>query len=346
MVKKFDVVIGNPPYQEEPIGGAGHAMPIYHRFIEAAFDVGAKAVLITPARFLFNAGYTPKEWDRKMLNDPHLCVASYAPNSNELFPGTDIRGGIVVTYRDDSRAVGPIGTFAKHDELERIVRKVTNQGGASLTDLGITNDRVYRYTQALHDANPQAFRQMSSGNEYKIDSKAFTRLPTIFQKDPPLEEEAFVRVLGLGETKMREFRWIRSEFIAGPENLHGFKVAIPAANGSGHLGEALSTPLVLCPRVATTATFVTMGCFDTQAEAGACLAYVKTKFARVLLGVLKITQHNPARVWRYVPIQDFTGESDIDWTKSISEIDQQLYAKYKLDADEIAFIETQAKPMS
>jgi hypothetical protein len=99
------------------------------------------------------------------------------------------------------------------------------------------------------------------------------------------------------------------------------------------------------PNVAATQTFLTIGNFVEESEAEACLRYVKSKFARTMLGVLKITQHNPAKVWEYVPLQDFTGGSDIDWSKSIPEIDQQLYAKYKLDADEITFIESHVKPM-
>ena len=65
-----------------------------------------------------------------------------------------------------------------------------------------------------------------------------------------------------------------------------------------------------------------------------------------MLGVLKITQDNPAKVWKYVPLQDFSSTSDIDWSKPISDIDRQLYAKYKLDAHEIDFIEARIKPMS
>ena len=83
----------------------------------------------------------------------------------------------------------------------------------------------------------------------------------------------------------------------------------------------------------------------TEAEAQACLKYVKSKFARAMLGVLKVTQHNPRSTWKFVPAQDFTSASDIDWTKTIPEIDAQLYAKYGLDPEEIAFIEAKVKPM-
>ena len=76
------------------------------------------------------------------------------------------------------------------------------------------------------------------------------------------------------------------------------------------------------------------------------MKYVKTKYARVMLGVLKATQHNPASTWKYVPLQDFTPSSDIDWNKSIHEIDLQLYKKYGLDQHEIDFIETNVKEMN
>ncbi len=346
MAKKFDVVIGNPPYQEESKGDATNQMPIYHHFIDAAYEVGEKAVLITPARFLFDAGYTPKAWNKKMLDDVHLSAPIYAPNSDKLFPGTDIKGGVVVTYRDPSKSFGPIGTFTKHPELNDVLHRVTARGPKPLTEIGITNVRVYRYTQAMHDAKSELRDLMSSGNQFKLDSRAFSRLASVFLSEEPRDGAAYVRVLGLDENKKRAMRWIRSDFITGPEALHKFKVALPKANGSGSFGEALAPPVILEPETAVTGTFITIGAFDTSVEAQACLKYLKSKFSRAMLGILKVTQDNLARVWRHVPLQDFTAKSEIDWTKSASEIDQQLYAKYKLSAADIAFIETHVKPMA
>lgn len=99
------------------------------------------------------------------------------------------------------------------------------------------------------------------------------------------------------------------------------------------------------PHLGATQTFLTIGAFDTKAEAEACLKYVKTKFARTMLGILKVTQHNPKDTWQYVPMQDFTAASDIDWSQSVAAIDQQLYRKYALSQEEIAFIEKMIKPM-
>lgn len=343
MGKKFDVVIGNPPYQEEAQGDATHAMPIYDKFMDAAYEVAKKAVLITPARFLFNAGYTPKAWNHRMLSDRRLSVAQYVPNSDELFPGTDIKGGIAVTYWDETRDNEPIDTFSSFPELNSVLHKVNGAHGQSLATV-ITSSRSYAYTDRMHADNPDAAGSMAKGEHHKVNTRTFELLPFLYSDTIPDITNAYVRVLGLIKNR-RYTRWIRKEYIAGPKNFDKFKVTLPAANGSGNLGEALSSPEVIGPEVAVTQTFITIGGFDDEAHAQACLKYVKTKFARAMLGILKITQHNPAKVWKHVPLQDFTEASDIDWTKSMSEIDQQLYAKYNLDAAETEFIESRVKPM-
>src|SRR5690606_33575408 len=158
--------------------------------------VAKKAVLITPARFLFNAGYTNKDWNAKMLADPHLSVAHYAPNSDELFPGTDIKAGVVVTYRDSARSGEPIGTFTKYPELNSILHKVSGHGSGSLTKLEITNDRQYRFTDLMHTDHPQARALMSSGNPYKPDAKTFSRLPFLWHTSRPNDGHEYIHVLG------------------------------------------------------------------------------------------------------------------------------------------------------
>lgn len=344
MRKKFDVVIGNPPYQEEAQGGGTRDTPVYHLFMDAAYDVGKKTVLITPARFLFNAGFTPKAWNEMMLADKHLAVSHYVANSNDLFPGTDIKGGIAVTYRDEDHDGESIGTFTKYTELNDILHMVAESGVVSLESVGITSSRTYRYTEKLYEDHPEARALRPEGNAALVNTNTFEQFSFLYHADRPADGHDYVQVLGLIKNK-RMTRWIRSEYITGPESFGAYKVAVSKANGSGNFGEVLSFPHVLGPNVAVTQTFITIGSFDDQSEADACLKYVKTKFARALLGVLKITQDNPAKVWKYVPLQNFTSASDIDWAKPIPEIDQQLYAKCDLDSDEIAFIEVKVKPM-
>lgn len=120
---------------------------------------------------------------------------------------------------------------------------------------------------------------------------------------------------------------------------------LPKSNGSGAIGEVLSTPLIGEPLIGYTQTFISIGAFTNVYEAQNAFKYIKGKFSRAMLGILKITQDNNKETWRMVPIQDFTTTSDIDWSKSIAEIDRQLYAKYGLDENEINFIETKVKEM-
>jgi hypothetical protein len=348
MSKKFDVVIGNPPYQEEAQGEGTRDTPIYHLFMDAAYEVAHKAVLITPARFLFNAGFTPKAWNEKMLADPHLTVAHYVSNSDDLFPGTFINGGIAITYRDESIEVEPIGTFTSFPELNSILHKVVESGIVSM-ESEVTSSRSYRHTTKLYEDNPDARTLRPAGNEGLVSTNAFDQFSFLYHADRPEDGVPYVRVLGLLDRE-RAYRWIRSDYITGPESFKKFKVVAPASRGHlGTLGNepalVIGEPLLGEPDTAVTQTFITIGSFDAESEAAACLRYVKSKFARTLLGVLKITQHNPAKAWKYVPVQDFTGASDVDWEKPVPEIDLQLYAKYGLDPGEIAFIEAKIKPM-
>lgn len=349
MDKKFDVVIGNPPYQEEAQGEGTRDTPVYHLFMDAAYQVGQKVVLITPARFLFNAGFTPKAWNEKMLADQHLSVAHYEADSKRLFPGLNdpIKGGIAVTYRDSESTIGPIGSFAKHPELSMILSKVDAAGGPPLEEAGITSSRSYRYTSKLYEDHPDALALRPEGNAALVSTNAFNQFSFLYAKEKQATDD-YVQILGVIKNR-RHYRWIRSEYITGPESFDKFKVAVPAANGSGSttdfFGVALNNPVVLGPGVGVTQTFLTIGSFESEGEARACLKYVCTKFARAMLGVLKATQHNPASTWKHVPLQDFTPQSDIDWSKPIPQIDQQLYSKYGLDTDEIAFIEANVKPM-
>ena len=143
----------------------------------------------------------------------------------------------------------------------------------------------------------------------------------------------------------RTYRFIDEKYLVLPENYNKFKVFLPESNGSGAIGEVLSTPLVGEPLVGHTQTFISFGAFDNREEAENLLKYIKSKFARTMLGTLKITQHNKAPTWENVPLQNFTNNSDIDWSQSIAQIDRQLYNKYGLNEKEIAFIEEKVRAM-
>lgn len=343
-MKKFYGVIGNPPYQEQTTGTSDK--PIYNYFMDESYSVGLKVELITPARFLFNAGKTPKEWNRKMLSDPCFRVLSYTQASGAVFPNTDIKGGVAISYRDESKVYGAIETFTAFEELNTVFRKVSNDSRfSSFSSIVYTSD-AYCFTKAFHSDYPSVKERLSVGHEDDLVTHIIDTASEAFQEERPDESEGYVQIYGRAKGNRGSFYIKAAYIIARVANFEKWKVLLPKSNGSGALGETLSTPLIGQPLIGHTQTFISIGCFETEPEAEACLKYVQTKFARALLGVLKITQHNPSSTWKYVPLQNFTSTSNIDWSKSIPEIDQQLYAKYGLDEKEIAFIESHVKEMS
>ncbi|MBQ4404192.1 MAG: Eco57I restriction-modification methylase domain-containing protein [Selenomonadaceae bacterium] len=334
-MKKFDYVISNPPYNEETADTSDN--PIYHYFMEASKKISDKAVFITPARFLFNAGKTPKDFNRRMLNDPHFKVLDYAPDPRKYFRGVDIKGGVAVTLRDDTKNFGTIGTFIPFPELKSIHDEicVDDKNFRSLSKI-IYPPESFHFSEKFHADNPNAAKLLSSGHADDLTTNIFDKLKKYFFDDKPSDGYDYIQILGL--TKMRRaFKWIRRDYIRNDTNLDKYKIFLPKSNGSGNLYEVLSTPLV-----GATQTFISVGAFDTRAEAEACLAYIKSKFCRAMLGILKVTQHNPPQTWAKVPLQDFTADSDIDWSGNV---DAQLYCKYNLTETEIAFIERHVKAM-
>jgi len=343
---KFDVVIGNPPYQEESTGEGTQAPPIYHKFMEEAYKIANRVSFITPARFLYNAGATPKAWNMKMLEDEHLKVEFYEQDSSKVFANTDIKGGVAVTYRDSSCKFGAIGTFTTYPELNSILSKVKmiNVDNSSFSSI-VSGQEIYKYTEKLHEDYPEAEGRLSKNHKYDIKTSAFDRLNFIFLDNEPDDGYSYIRFLGY-QNNNRVYKWIRRDYISAHDSLEKYKVFIAKASGSGVFGEALSSPLIGSPLIASTQTFLAIGAFDSSDEANAVLKYICTRFVRSLLGVLKVTQHITSPKWKYVPLQDFTPASDIDWTKSVSDIDRQLYKKYGLDETEIEFVETRVKEMA
>lgn len=340
---KFDVVIGNPPYQEETIGeNSTFAPPIYHKFMDLSYEVADKAVLITPARFLFNAGSTPKAWNKKMLEDEYLKVIYFEQNSANIFPNTDIKGGVAVTFRDANVNFGAIETFTAFDALNNILHKVAPLTKATLDSI-ISGRGVYKLSEKALIDHPEIEDIQSKGHKFDVGSGAFKILSDILYFDKK-QSDNDVQILGL-ENLNRTYRWINQDYLNPPESFRKYKVFFPQANGSGAIGEVISTPLIGAPLIGATETFLSIGGFETKEEAEACLKYIKTKFARAMLGVLKITQATTRDKWAKVPLQDFTSNSDIDWSQSIAELDAQLYRKYGLSQEEIDFIESKVKEM-
>lgn len=340
---KFDFCIGNPPYQNELTGDSNTATPVYNSFMDAAYGVADKTMLITPARFLFNAGYTPKDWNEKMLNDEHLKVVSYMPNSAEAFQNVDIKGGVAITYHDTKKQFGAIRIFTQYPEMNTILKKVINSDGfQNMTDIIVTSF-AYHFTKTLYVENPNLVGRASKGHDYDIQSNAFSVFKEVFYDSKP-DDDDYIRILGRDGAR-RCFKFIKRRYVTKVSNLDACKVFYAKATGAGRFGETLPDAVIGEAGDGATVTFISLGCFKTTEEAVNCVKYTKTKFARSLLNVLKVTQDNTPGKWKYVPLQDFTASSEFDWSAPVKEIDGQLYKKYGLSDEEIAFVEANVEEM-
>lgn len=334
---KFNAVVSNPPYQ---VGV--NKEPLYHHFISIGMEIGDLGTLIHPGRFLFNAGKTPKAWNQKMLNDEHFKVVKYWKKSDEVFDAVDIKGGVAVTMWDKQNVIGPIGTFVLHDELRTIQEKVESLGEESFSKLVYSRD-LYQLTELFYKENPELEGRQSKGHRFDLGTTAFSLFPEVFSDEKPAGD-GYALVVGR-ENDTRIAKWIKKEYLKLPDNFESYKVVVPKSNGSGHFGESLSSPFVAAQFHAQNTTFLSIGKFDSIFEAEACLKYIKTKFVRCMLGILKVTQDNPKSVWSKVPLQNFTQQSGINWDLSIPELDAALYQKYNLTQDEIDFIESNVSAM-
>ena len=345
-IMKFDFVIGNPPYQGETIGeNKAFAPAIYDKFMNESYKVADKVELIHPARFLFDAGNTPKQWNKMMLSDPHFKILFYENDSKKVFPNTDIKGGVVISYHDKAEEYGAIGIFTPYMELNTVIHKINKISNfTSMISIMVTS-YAYHLLDKLYEDHPELKGHMSSGHDYDFKSNIFDRLPEVFFSDKPDDGKEYIEIVGrLNDQRINKF--IRRDYVNNVVNLDKYKVFMSRAIGRGDLGEAITGTFVAEPGVGATETFVSAGAFDTKIEAENLEKYIKSKFSRFLLAARKVTQTMSPGKWEFVPLQDFTSHSDIDWTQSIHNIDQQLYKKYGLDDQEIAFIESHVKEMA
>ena len=244
--KLFDYVIGNPPYNED-FGKSGdngkYAKPIYHRFMDAAYSIAPKVEMIHPARFLFNAGSTPKEWNEKMLNSSQFKVLEYEADSARVFSNTDIKGGVVISYFDRTASYKPIGTFTTFQELNSILKKVKSLSDTFVSSI-VSGRGIYKLSDKALKEHPEIIDIQSKGHKKDVGPGALNKLEHIvFFDNLPNDDNKYVQFLGLKGGK-RSYCWTREDYQDVPDSFYKYKIFIPKANGSGALGEVLSTPLI------------------------------------------------------------------------------------------------------
>ena len=341
-MRHWDVAIGNPPYQNDMNNDNKlYAEPVYNIFMEAAYSCCNIVELITPARFLFNAGQTPKAWNEKMLHDPHFKVLYYEADANKVFSNVGIAGGVAISYRDIQKDFGEIGIFIPFNELNSVGKKVLSRKDFQGIDQIIYKQNKFDL-HVLYSDHPE-YKQIigSDGKDKRLRSNTFKKLDIFSEK---MTEKGQIPIYGV-DVNRKTIRYIPKKYLEQPhENLDKWKVLQPSASGFETLGQ-IGMPFVVGPNTGFTQTYISFGAFDDESEAQSCMKYIKSKFCRAMLGTLKVTQDAKADKWINVPLQDFSDKSDIDWSVSIPDIDKQLYKKYGLSQEEIDFIETHVKEM-
>ena len=182
---KFDVVIGNPPYQDETSGDNDKfAAPIYNYFMDLSYKLADTVILITPGRFLFRAGSTPNKWNERMLNDPHLKVVKYIQNSANIFPHTDIKGGVVISLWDKNKDFGAIGTFTAFPELKNIMNRVNSVNKMKLSRIIYTQNK-FNLGQLYEDFPQYKDIIGSNGMDKRFRNNIFDKVNLNYSPETP-----------------------------------------------------------------------------------------------------------------------------------------------------------------
>lgn len=347
----FDYAVGNPPYQKE-VDNA-HKISIYHEYYINTENFADNYALISPARFLHNNGYTPKEWNTYMLNSPQVSIIDYYADSTQVFPTVSVMGGIVIVGYHKHAKHTPITTFTANKTINNILYKIlpyiTDNG--SLKDIYYTQtklflDRVYKDYPRIH-----SLRNKTNINDKRMPSDAFIVFKDMLVDS--VDKKHTYRILGRLD-KQRTYKYLSDYYVDNADKYatpyNKYKVFIPEANGSPLISSHKQTivigkPVVGLPMDGCTMTFRTLGSFTDKQSADNLCKYLHTKFARFTIGIGKNTQHIKPEVFRFVPLVDFSNNDIIDWSLSIKNIDKQLYALFTLSTKEIEYIENSVKTM-
>ena len=323
---KFDVIIGNPPYQlNDGSGGNGtSATPIYHKFIQQAIKMNPKYLtMIVPSRW-FSGGKGLDEFREEMLNDVRICEIHDFLEASDCFPNVQIKGGVNYFLWDSSHEGNCRVYMHRGDSITSLMERPL---------LEQHSDYFIRYNEAieiLHKVQKKKeallINQVSSSKPFGMRSNFddFTPSPT------PNSNIALYRYGEMG--------YISNEQILRNHDLvPKYKVLVSKA-GSGSdtfPHQILGKPIITTPNSACTETYIVVGAYDNEEVAKNLASYISTRFFRFMVSLIKNTQNAPKRVYAFVPMQDFTQE----WS------DEKLYAKYDITEEEIAFIESMIRPM-
>ena len=376
---KFDYCIGNPPYQ-----GDNHKQ-LYPDFYLSAQDVADNVEMIFPIGWQEpkNALNLQKMNTKEVKEDRQIVKIDNRQNAFPNVQGAEWTNIILwkrdydnglngeqMIYTNGENPEQKKLVYDKSDllsnmsvELQSIISHFVKDEKCNLPSIMCSGRSVLKFNdkflqdfpdspairlKAIQEKQPHTTK-LGPNEEYELKTSTFEVLDSVFLNTEPNNKNEYYKLYGSYHNK-RTARWIHKSYMncrnKNRNNIGYYKVLIAKAASAGDFGAKLSDTIIACPDESCTPTFYGIGFFQTLNEAENCTKYIKTKLFRALLGVLKTTRDNPAPVFAYIPIQDFTSNSDIDWNQSIADIDKQLYQKYGLSDGEINFIETNVKEMN
>lgn len=328
---KFNAIVGNPPYQIMDGGTKSSATPIYNSFVDMVKKLDSQySSLIIPARW-YGGGKGLDQFRDNMLEDRHIIKLHDFIHSEDCFPTVEIKGGLCYFLRDQAQEA-PCHIFTHNQNIiEQKPRYLKIEG----CDVHI------RFEEALDILSKVNNKRISSFDSYVSTQKPFGLRTFVHGKNKPFSNcVTLYENGGIGYIS-------RNDVEKNDALIDKYKIFISRAYnaGDGFPHQIIGKPIIGEPASCCTETYILIGPYE---EKDICLnveKYIRSKFLRFMVMLKKSSQQIPSTVFTLVPNQDFTAQSDIDWSKSIPEIDQQLYAKYNLSEDEINFIEKMIKPM-
>jgi site-specific DNA-methyltransferase (adenine-specific) len=332
---KFDVIVGNPPYQLNDEGAFASASPLYHLFVKQAKKLNPRYLtMIIPARW-YAGGKGLDDFRNEMLNDSRLRILHDYPLATDVFPGLRIAGGVCYFLWDRDNK-GNCHVYSHQGD------KIVSDMDRPLLENG--TDTFIRYNEAIPILRKVLLKKEKSFSEIVSPRKPFG-LTSDFLKDPkkynfpktsdrPIKDG--ITIYGTINYKtVKKYTPIDYPIATGREHIEKYKVFVSQVldNGFDITKERLR-PFIGKPKEICTETFLRVGSFENEETANNVITYMNTKFFHILMFLMKISHHVTAKVYQYVPLQNF----DEPWN------DEKLYKKYNLSKEEISFIESLIRP--
>lgn len=343
-IMKFDAIVGNPPYMIMDGGAKASAKPIYNYFIESSKKVEPKYMsFIIPTRW-YTGGKGLDDFRKSMLNDKHMELIHDYLTPEYIFSNTNIRGGVCyfLWNKDYNNEVDLIRAVTHQNE--KIISDIKRKFKIKEVDIFIRDAHAIAILDRILKEKNIDFmtNYISSRKPFGIDGNFTESESFLSDKNELANIECYGKAKSIGYIKKDDVKnhkdWISV-----------WKVYMPYVNNIGtELNDDNQNTFIGEPNSVCTETFLVAGA-ELNLNKYECIAlskYLRSKFARFLHSLAKTSHHATAKTYQFVPLQDFSDESDIDWSKSIAEIDQQLYAKYKFSKDEIDYVESKIKPMA